>query len=251
MSEPANLRNEVRWHENPGNHLFSAVPEQIARSRTLSVYAKAVALYIWSHKETFRQSAKGIHQETGMNRSTVAKGIAELEADGWLVRELIYRDGKTKPTAEIWHVQRSNIPFTVEQSCFLAGNPAYRVGRVDIDPAYDMTQPCLPDVHDPAYGVGNKGIHRNTVRNTKGQFASKDAKDAAVPAAVSTSTADPFTDQVQPPPDTTEPALAGEGDRTFSLDELSKSLGNPLHWDDGIMPSTDPNDPYAQKVATA
>ncbi|WP_181786626.1 helix-turn-helix domain-containing protein [Mycobacterium shimoidei] len=87
----------------------------LARDGKLSPYARAVALYVWSHDEKWQQSAAAVAEAIGLNRKTVAAALDELQGRGWLVREIHYNPGKSRPAWERWHLQMTNRPFTPDE----------------------------------------------------------------------------------------------------------------------------------------
>lgn len=114
-------RNLVRHHGSLGAHapkggtLYASLPMELARDPELSVYARAVAVYVWSHDEKWQQSAAAVAEAVGVNRKTATAALAELQDRGWLVREIHTAPGKTRPAWERWHLQMTNRPFTPDE----------------------------------------------------------------------------------------------------------------------------------------
>ena len=122
-------RNIVRHHGKRGAHgpdggqLYAAIPMELARDSKLSVYARAVVVYVWSHDEKWQQSASSVADALGMDRGTVSKALTELQERGWLVREIhqsVGPSGKARTAWECWHLQMTNRRFTSEEILVLS-----------------------------------------------------------------------------------------------------------------------------------
>ncbi|NHU42579.1 helix-turn-helix domain-containing protein [Rhodococcus sp. A14] len=101
---------------NPdGTRLYASVPMTLARDGQLTAAARSVAIYVWSHDEKFSQSRNDIAEKLGMSVNTVGKALADLQAHGWMVREVHGRGSET------WHLQMSNTPFTPDRIRALGG----------------------------------------------------------------------------------------------------------------------------------
>lgn len=115
-------RNLVRHQGNVREQLNAAVPMGLVRDDKLSVMTKAVALEVWSHTEGRHQSASSVAEALGINRKTVYPALTELEARGWLVREVHHKTsekGNQVWEREVWHLQMTNTPFTEEETLSL------------------------------------------------------------------------------------------------------------------------------------
>jgi hypothetical protein len=104
-----------------GRVLYVALPMDILRDKELSYIDKAVALEIWSHNESYQQSAVGVGEALGLSRAAVYRSIAALEARGWMVLEHRYKQGAKKSKVVRWHLQMSNIPFDGQMISHLRG----------------------------------------------------------------------------------------------------------------------------------
>ena len=119
-------RNKVQHHGSlgetaDGRKLYASVPMELARDEKLSPAASRVALYVWSHSSDWDQSAADVAKNLGMSRGTVGRALADLQKNGWLIREILRSPGKAKPAGERWHLQMSNTKFTQEEIANLGG----------------------------------------------------------------------------------------------------------------------------------
>ncbi|WP_081231553.1 helix-turn-helix domain-containing protein [Mycobacterium avium] len=139
-------RNRIRDHGTTDKQLFARVPNGLARDYELSAMAKAVALEVWSHDTKWQQSMKEIATRLKTGRRQVSNAFAELEAHGWLVREIIKADRRGHPAVEVWHRNLSNEPFSARQVEALRGIPCAPEAQVH----YPQEQPtCSPQVQVP------------------------------------------------------------------------------------------------------
>ncbi|MCV7348274.1 helix-turn-helix domain-containing protein [Mycolicibacterium rhodesiae] len=149
-----------------GKKLYASLPVELARDQGLTANAARVALFVWSHKESYTQSAALVAKALGMHRDTVANALANLQDRGWLVREQVWRPGKAKPSSEVWHLQMSNTPFTDDAKRTLRGdnmpkNPASSDGNMPKNPA----PPCLEIRHPPAQELGTLVVNTSSARS--------------------------------------------------------------------------------------
>lgn len=158
-------RNLVKHHGNVRDGLNTALPTALARDGRLTAYARSVALYIWSHAPNFQQSAKAVAEALGIKRDTVSKALAELQAAGWLVRE-IHRKDDGRPAWERWHLQMSNQPFNQDQidarvNWHANHEVAHETGTIEVQPGYARSTgtPCPPDGQPPARETGTIDVH--------------------------------------------------------------------------------------------
>lgn len=147
-------RNQVKHHGKIGEHgpgggqLYAAMPMQLARDPKLSSYARAVAVYVWSHDERWQQSATAVAEAIGVNRKTVTDALGELQQRGWLAREVHTNPGKSKPAWECWHLQMTNRPWTPAEVEALCGSEGVR--HTDIvtgELSAPRTHRCPPHGH--------------------------------------------------------------------------------------------------------
>src|SRR5688572_13616091 len=66
---------------------FTLISNALLRDTSLSLKARGLAAWLWSHAETYSLSVDRIADQTGAGLAAVRTGIQELEARGYLVRE--------------------------------------------------------------------------------------------------------------------------------------------------------------------
>ncbi|WP_201409030.1 helix-turn-helix domain-containing protein [Mycobacterium paraintracellulare] len=113
-------RNRVKDH-GAALGLYARVPNGLAHDYELSAMAKAVALEVWSHAPKWEQSMTEIAKRLKTGRRQVTNAFDELEACGWLVREVVKVDALGRPAAEVWHRNVTNERLTARQVEALRG----------------------------------------------------------------------------------------------------------------------------------
>lgn len=153
-------RNLVQHHGVRGAHgpnggkLYAGIPTELARDGKLSYLARSVAMFVWSHDETWTQSAKAVAEVLEMDRGSVAKALAELQDRGWLVREIHQKvgpKGKPRTTREVWHLQMTNRRFTSDQIRELSAPSDVRATPAPSE------QTCGPHPHGGAGDISTGG----------------------------------------------------------------------------------------------
>lgn len=81
----------IRQAPGPEDH-YTMVPNAIARS-SLTPKAKAVYLYLRSHREGWTITTERVGKEIGMSRETVGKAVQELMDSGYIIRKQKHREG--------------------------------------------------------------------------------------------------------------------------------------------------------------
>lgn len=142
-------------HAPAGGFLYAGIPMELARDGKLSYLARSVAMYVWSHTEKWQQSASAVAEALGMDRGSVAKGLAELQEHRWMVREVhqtVGPSGKPRTVREIWHLQMSNRRFSNERVRELSAPSDVRATPAPSD------QTCGPHPHGGADDTSTGGV---------------------------------------------------------------------------------------------
>lgn len=80
---------------------FTLISNALLRDTSLSLKARGLAAWLWSHAETYSLSVERIADQTGGGLAAVRTGIQELEARGYLVRER-ERDASNRTTGMVY-----------------------------------------------------------------------------------------------------------------------------------------------------
>lgn len=80
---------------------FTLISNALLRDTRLSLKARGLAAWLWSHAETYSLSVERIADQTGGGLAAVRTGIQELEAHGYLVRER-ERDANNRTTGMVY-----------------------------------------------------------------------------------------------------------------------------------------------------
>jgi hypothetical protein len=80
---------------------FTLISNALLRDASLSLKARGLAAWLWSHAETYSLSVERIADQTGGGLAAVRTGIQELEARGYLVRER-ERDASNRTTGMVY-----------------------------------------------------------------------------------------------------------------------------------------------------
>ncbi|WP_336879788.1 helix-turn-helix domain-containing protein [Rhodococcus globerulus] len=226
-------RNLVQHHGKLGAHgpgggqLYASVPMELARDGKLSYLARSVAMYIWSHDEKWQQSASAVAKALGMDRGTVGKALAELEENGWFVREvhkIVGEKGKPRTAWERWHVQMTNRRFTTEEIRELRAPSDVRATPARSD------QTCGPHPHGGAGDTSAGGADRTRtievdLRNAPEVHSSSGSTDQDEPDHESRALADASTEN-RPANGQAEPELEpASGDAVEASPEEHRPVG--------------------------
>lgn len=181
-------RNPVRHHGGPvgtnkdGTRLYASVPMELARDGKLTAAARSIAVYIWSHDAKFGQSRNDVADKLGMSVNTVGKALGDLQAHGWLVREILGRG------AEVWHLQMSNTPFTPDQILTLSGATG---SETDLVPNTELDQKLIQSDGTGSETDPHTGSETDLVTGSKTDLRSS-ASRSAPRSALRSSSEDPF-----------------------------------------------------------
>lgn len=80
---------------------FTLISNALLRDTSLSLKARGLAAWLWSHAETYSLSVERIAEQTGGGLAAVRTGIQELESRGYLVRER-ERDANNRTTGMVY-----------------------------------------------------------------------------------------------------------------------------------------------------
>ncbi|MEV0360291.1 hypothetical protein AB0H71_29975 [Nocardia sp. NPDC050697] len=155
MNPQANNRFEVKHYgtlgETPeGARVYASVPIELARDKRVSTAGRAVAVYVWSHTEGYRQSAAAVVEALGMSAEAVRAALGSLQANGWLVRQPHVKPGNTRQSFEVWHLQMTNTPFTPERVAELSAS---------VPPPADPTGKAGTGVPEKAVSLNRENRH--------------------------------------------------------------------------------------------
>ena len=65
---------------------YTLIPNDFSRDKRVTPRAARVYLFLASHRDECRMTARSMAEGLGMGRDTVSKAVMELEALGWVVR---------------------------------------------------------------------------------------------------------------------------------------------------------------------
>lgn len=80
---------------------FTLISNALLRDARLSLKARGLAAWLWSHAETYSLSVERIAEQTGGGLAAVRTGVRELETYGYLVRER-ERDASNRTTGMVY-----------------------------------------------------------------------------------------------------------------------------------------------------
>jgi len=80
-------------HDSAPESDYLIVSNELARDPNLSLQAKAIYIYLRSHREGWSMSVRRVAEALGVNKDTVGRYLDELEEAGYLIRTQ-GRDGK-------------------------------------------------------------------------------------------------------------------------------------------------------------
>jgi len=106
---------------------FTQIPNIIIRNPNLSFKAKGLLALLLSNKEGWKSYIETIKQMSKDNESAIRTGIAELEANGYLLR-LRYRDQSTKQIkGSIWAYTNTANHFELEKTFHILEEKHYEL----------------------------------------------------------------------------------------------------------------------------
>ena len=142
---------------------FTLIPNDLSRSVDIPPRAKAVYIYLKSHRDGWNVTVNHVADALGMSRNTVGSALIDLENHGYIIRE---QSREAKGTFDGWDYRVLSYPVPVSQNLG-DGDPLPKIGCTPsqkLGSGSDQQEQCINAGGDQS---PNFGGHKKTITTKK------------------------------------------------------------------------------------